>query len=470
MKEPLLAFTSALEQAQLIRNKEISPLELVEFYLDRIAKYDTQLGSYYTVATEMALADARAKTEQLATENNPETLPPLFGVPIGIKDLNSVAGLPCTYGNPVLKERIANYDDGIVTRIKQSGMIILGKTATSELGSLPYTESLGFPLTRNPWNLNYTSGGSSGGAAAAVAAGLTPIAQGSDGGGSIRGPASCCGLVGIKPSRGRVSHAPVGDYQSGISTNGPLARTVADAAVLLDIMSGYIVGDPYWLEAPTTSFFAATRQTPSSLKIGYAFTVMPQLKPSEICQQQVENTVKTLESLGHQLEAATPDFTGLVEPFTKVWQAGAAAAGLPPEALSPFNRWLAQQAGSAGEYLQAVQQMQIQARQIVAFVLNFDVLLLPTYLHSPIKVGEWANLTPEATIDKIVEWIAPCPLANASGLPAIALPTGFDSQGLPLGIQLVGRPGAETTLISLASQLEGANNWAIPDNFVEKFA
>lgn len=454
-----LAFLSALEQAQLIRRRDVSPLELVELYLERIQRLDPQLGSYFTVASEQALADAKAKTEQLGQTNNPADLPPFFGVPISIKDLNAVEGLRCTYGTPVLMDKIAPYDDGVVTRIKRAGFTILGKTATSELGALPYIEQPGFPPTRNPWNLDYTAGGSSGGAAAAVAAGLCPIAHGSDGGGSLRGPAFCCGLVAIKPSRGRVSHAPVGDYQSGISSSGPMARTVADAAALLDIMSGYVTGDPYWLPRPERPFIEAVGQPLGQLRIAFSTSIPPIGDAVPVCQQGVLETVKLLEGMGHQVEPGCPDFTGLIEPFKKVWQGGVAAAGIPKEYLSPMNRWIVEQSGSAGEYLQAVQQMQIMARRIVSFFETFDVLVLPTYLHPQIRVGEWADVSPEETLQKIINWIAPCPPFNASGLPAIALPTGFDSTGLPLGIQLVGRPADEATLISLAAQLEAANPW-----------
>lgn len=449
-----LAFSSALEQAQLIRRREVSPLELVELYLERIERLDSQLGSFFHVAAEMALADAKTKTQQLSQTQDVSQLPTFFGVPTAIKDLNAVANMPCTYGTPLMKDNIATYDDGVVTRMKEAGFIILGKTATPEAGSLPYTEPQGFPPTRNPWHLDYTPGGSSGGAAAAVAAGLTSIAQGSDGGGSIRGPAFCCGLVGIKPARGRVSHAPVGDHQNGVSTQGPLARTVADAAALLDVMSGYIVGDPYWLPEPETSFLSATQQVPKQLRIAFS-TSIPEIGGSaEICQQSVRETAASLEEMGHILEPGCPNCQGLVEPFTKVWQAGVAATGLPTETMGPMNRWIAQQSGSAGEYLQAVRQMQVVARQIVAFFEVFDVLLLPVYLQPTIRIGEWANLSPEATLEKIINWIAPCPPFNAAGLPAIALPMGFDANGLPLGIQLVGKPAAESTLISLAAQLE----------------
>jgi len=451
-----LAFTPALEQAQLIRRGEVSPSELVEVYLERISRLNPQLGSYFTVTAEQAIADAKAKTEMLPSASE---LPPFFGVPISIKDLNPVAGVPCTYGNPALLNNISNYDDGVVTRIKQAGFILLGKTATSELGSTPYTEPTGFPPARNPWNLEYTPGGSSGGAAAAVAAGLCAIAQGSDGGGSIRGPAACCGLVGIKPSRGRVTHAPVGDRLSGIAINGPIARTVADAAALLDAMSGYVTGDPYWLSDPEPSFLAATQQKPGNLRIAYATSIPPLGEADANCQQGVLQTVQLLQELGHTVEPKSIDFSGLVEPFQVVWQTSVASSGIPAEILQPLNRWLLARTGSAGEYLQAVYQMQVVARQIVAFFDTVDVLVLPVYLHSPIRVGEWANLSPEETFQNIIRWISPCPAANATGQPAIALPIGFDELGLPISVQLVGRPAAETTLISLAAQLEAAKPW-----------
>lgn len=457
-----LAFTSALEQARLIRQKEISPLELVQVYLERIQRLDRRLGSYVTVAAESAIADAQAKTEALVNTAVDE-LPPFYGVPISIKDLNMVAGLPCTFGLRVLKQRIATQDDGIVKRIKQAGFIILGKTATSEMGTLPYTEPKGFPPARNPWHLDYTPGGSSGGAAAATAAGLSPVAQGSDGGGSIRGPAFCCGLVGIKPSRGRISFAPLGDRLNGIATNGPLARNVADAAALLDVMSGYVTGDPYWLPEPEPSFLAATERPPHPLKIAFSTGMPPIGEADAVCQQAVLDTAHLLEQLGHHVEPGCPTGTEKLEkPFTTVFQAVLNEAGVPEIFLEKMNRWFSIRARfcSCGKYLRAVDQMQIIAREIVSFFDAVDVLLLPTYLHSTIRVGEWVNLRPAKNFRKIVEWIAPCPPFNATGQPAIAIPTGFDPNGLPVGVQLVGRPAAEATLISLAAQIEAAQPWS----------
>lgn len=454
-----LAFMPALEQAQLIRHREISPVELVSLYLERIQQLDGQLGSFVTVTAEQALADAQAKTEQLAEGG---ALPPFFGVPIAIKDLTAVQGVRCAFGNPILLDHVSAHDDAVVTRIKQAGFVILGKTSVPELGSLPYTEPLGLPAARNPWNLNYTAGGSSGGAAAAVAAGLLPIAQGSDGGGSVRGPAFCCGLVGLKPARGRVSFAPVGDHQSGISANGVLAHTVTDAAALLDVMSGYVSGDPYWLPDPEQPFLQVAQQAKQSqqpLRIAYS-TEVPSIGKADLpCQQAVLEVAKRLEALGHHLEPGCPDFAGLVEPFIEVWRAGVGTSGLPSAALSSFNQWLISQQGSSSDYLKAVTAMQLFSRRMVAFFQQYDALLLPVYLHPAVPVSAWADLPPAETLQRIIEWIAPCPPANASGQPAIALPVGLTPDGLPVGIQLVGRPADEATILSLAAQLESVYSW-----------
>ncbi|MEA5597977.1 amidase [Rivularia sp. UHCC 0363] len=454
MNQVDLAFAPALKQSELIRRKEVSPLELVELYLERIQQFNPQLGSYFTVTAEQAIDDAKVKTEMLAQT---EDLPLFFGVPISIKDLNPVAGVPCSYGNAALLGNVPDYDDGVVVKIKQAGFIVLGKTASSELGSFPYTEATGFPPTRNPWNLEYTSGGSSGGAASALAAGLCAIAQGSDGGGSIRGPAACCNLVGIKPSRGRVTHAPVGDRLNGIATNGPIGRTVADAAALLDAMSGYVTGDSYWLPEPEKSFLTASQEKVENLRIAFCTSIPPLGEADASCHQGVMQTVKLLTEFGHTVKEECPDISGLIEPFQIVWQSNVAASGVPPEVLQPLNRWLLARSCSAGEYLRAVYQMQMVARKIVMFFDNIDVLVMPVYLHSPIRIAEWGALSPEETFENIVRWIAPCPAANATGQPAISLPVGFDDKGLPIAVQLIGKPTAEATIISLAAQLEAAN-------------
>ncbi|MGD1927653.1 MAG: amidase [Leptolyngbyaceae cyanobacterium] len=454
-----LAFTPALEQAQLIRNKVVSPLELTELYLARISRFNPTLGSYFTVMTEAAIADARDKTEQLATTPTDE-LPPFFGVPLSVKDLNPIAGVPCAYGIAAARNRIATRDDGMIAGLRDAGFVILGKTATSQLGSFPYTEAPGFLPARNPWHLGHTPGGSSGGGAAALAAGLCAISQGSDGGGSLRGPAFCCGLVGLKPSRGRVSFAPVGERLEGLASNGPLGRTVADTAAMLDVMSGYVTGDPYWLPPPKTSFLAVTQTDPKPLKIGLLTAVEPIGEATTDCKQPVLDTAHQLATLGHCVEPVSPpDLSELIEPFTVAWQCIVAEANIPFFVLEKMNRWLLLRAWRirSGQYLRAMTQLQVASRQIVQQFQDYDIVLLPVYLHAAIRIGEWQSLRCEQILANIINWIAPCPPFNASGQPAIALPTGFTASGLPVGVQLVGRPGADDTVLALAAQLERAN-------------
>ncbi len=378
--------------------------------------------------------------------------------------------MPITYGIPALKDQIAKYDEGVVTKIRQAGFIVLGKTATSQLGSFPYTEPEGFAPTRNPWNLDYTPGGSSGGSASAVAAGLCSIALGGDAGGSIRGPAACCGLVGMKPSRGRISFAPVGDRLSGLGTHGILTRTVADAAAFLDIASGYMTGDPYWLSQPKIPFLTATKQPLPALKIGFITSLLPVGEPAQECQQSVASIVERLEKMGHQTIPQEIDLTPLIEPFKIVWSSAVAASEIPAEALSPMNQWVLAQSGTAGEYVQAVTQMQLFARQLVSIFAQIDVLIVPTYMHPAIKIGDWANLEPENTFQRIVNWILPCPPFNVTGQPVINIPQGFDNNGIPLGVQLVGKPNSEATIIALAAQLEQIQSWSQfrPDEFAQK--
>lgn len=458
-----LAFSSAITQAQLLRQGEITPLDLVQVYLDRIAALDGTLASFVTVMADQALEDARQKTALLHQARSGDPLPPLFGIPITIKDLNSVSGVPCGLGVSALQSRVVETDDGVVVRIRQAGLIILGKTAVSELGSMPFTEPPGYPPTRNPWQLETTPGGSSGGAAAALAAGLSPLAQGSDAGGSIRGPAFCCGLVGIKPSRGRVSFAPVGDVLNGMATIGPLARTVADAAALLDVMSGYTTGDPYWLTDPQPSFQTiAEAGLPTSRKLRIAIaTGLPEIGPTDAsCRQAVMQTAAHLAGLGHELVEACPNVADLVEPFSLIWHASVAMAGLPADLLGPMNQWLQAGSPTSQDYLQAITLIQVISRRIVQFFDDFDLLLLPTYLHSPIRIGEWAALSPAAVFQQVIAWVAPCPPFNATGQPAIAIPAGFTPEGVPVGVQLVGRPADEATLIALAADLEAVAPWA----------
>lgn len=455
-----LAFTPALEQARLIREKQVSPLELTEIYLQRIERLNPRLGAYVTVMGEAALAEAKAKTEQLAQDTS--DLPPFFGVTIAIKDLNPVKGVPCAYGLKAACDRIASADDHIVNKIRQAGFIILGKTATSQLGSFPYTEPPGFPPARNPWNLDYTPGGSSGGSAAALAAGLCAIAQGSDGAGSLRGPAFCTGLFTMKGSRGRISFAPVGERLQGMAINGPLGRTVGDTAALMDVMSGYVTGDPYWLPNPDPAFIEQAQPISRPLRIGYATHIPPVGEPTAICAETVRHTAQRLDSLGHQIEPFTmPDLSNLIEPFITVWQSILVEAEVPWFVMEKMNRWLYWRARfvNSGKYLRKVSKLQQEARKIVAACTPYDVVLLPVYMDPAIPIGAWRSLKPKQILSNLVNWVAPCPPFNASGQPAMAIPTAFAPSGVPIGVQLVGRPAEEGTLFSLAAQLESAYPW-----------
>ncbi|MEB3232048.1 MAG: amidase family protein, partial [Leptolyngbyaceae bacterium] len=267
-----------------------------------------------------------------------------------------------------------------------------------------------------------------------------------------------------KPSRGRISYAPIGDTPGGIGTNGPLARTVADAAAFLDVTSGYVLGDPYWLPNPDPSFLQmahhSAKQGPAQpLKVAYVEEIKPFGAVHPTCHQAVMTTVQRLSDLGHQVEEMTLDCSALVDPFTVVFRACLAGTGVPIEAMSPMNQWLISHNDSAGNYFAALWQMQMISRQLVTQFYPYDVVVMPVYTHPQIRVGEWADLSPDQAFDQVAAWIAPCPLFNATGQPAIALPTGLADTGLPTGVQLVGRPGDESTLIAVAAQLEAHHPW-----------
>src|SRR5215471_11029674 len=261
---------TVLELAAAIRGRELSPVEITAHYLDRIERLNADVGAFYTVTAEVARDQAGEAEKAVAGASDPAALPPLTGVPIPIKDLNMVAGVRQTFGSVVFENNVAPEDDHVTAAIRAAGAVIIGKTATPEFGLPCYTETEIGPPARTPWDLSRSAGGSSGGAAAAVAAGLAPAAQGNDGGGSIRIPSSVCGLFGIKPSRGRISNAPLMPDLMGLTTEGPLARTVADAALLLDVMTGNRPGDMYTQPAlrEGESFLNCAYRAPGKLRIG----------------------------------------------------------------------------------------------------------------------------------------------------------------------------------------------------------
>jgi amidase len=453
-----LAFLSAVEQARLIRAGEISSVELVQLYLDRIARLDPDLNTFVTVRAEDALVDARAADEA-------RTDAPFRGVPIAIKDLTATAGIRTTYSSNAYAEYVPDFDMAVARRLREAGFVILGKTNTPEFGTTAFTESDLNGATRNPWNVTRTPGGSSGGAAAALAAGLLPVAHGTDGGGSIRIPASCCGVFGLKPSRGRVSSAPFTSLE-GLSTSGPITRSVADAAHLLDLLAGYEPGDPWWAPPPERPFAETMSEPPGTLRV--AVTSVPPVDTAidPECVAALASAAALLEELGHSVAEATPPWRepGLERTFIAVWQVGPALHPVDDlSLLTPLNRGLVESAvaSSAADYARAVVRLQALARRTVAFWHDFDIVLTPTLALSPVPIG-WQEEA-EGAIDQLLRNTAFTPftaIANLTGLPAISLPLHWSAKGLPIGVQAIGPPAGDAVLLRLAAQLEAARPWA----------
>jgi len=448
-----LAFLSALEQAELVRRGDASSPELVELYLERIERIDPQLSSYVTVDAEGARAAAREPHAG-----------PFAGVPISIKDLTDTAGLRTTYSSKSYADHVPTRDAAVVRRIRDAGFVILGKTNTPELGTVANTESELNGQCRNPWDPSRTPGGSSGGAAAAVAAGLCPLAEGSDGGGSIRIPSSCCGVFGIKPSRGRVSRAPLGNGIAGLASHGPIARTVADAAALLDVMTGYEPGDPYVAPPPERPFLDEVGVDPGQLRI--RFTTQPPF-PTDVhpaCVDAARTCATWLAELGHDVDESPSPYADDEAPrrFGRIWAVGPAAFPAPRESLEPINQMLAGRADrtSSTELVQAFVGMEAFTRKALAFWDDVDVLITPTLAQPPVPVG-WV-FEPEDPREQFRQqfWFTPfTAVVNVTGQPAVAVPVA-EHEGLPIGVQLIGRANAEATLIRLAAQLEAAHPWA----------
>jgi len=377
-------------------------------------------------------------------------------VPISIKETSALAGYRNSLASRVFERSIAQVDSFAIGRLKEEGAVILGKTNAPEFGTRPVTEGPMFPPARNPLDKSRTAGGSSGGAAAAVAAGLCGLAHGGDGGGSIRIPASCCGVVGLKPSRGRISSGPLlGEDWAGLSTSGVIARTVTDVALGLDAMSGHLPGDPYWADIEQPFLPAAQRQPPM-LRIGW--TVDAPTKVDADVVAAVESMAKGLAGLGHAVTRITPDlaqFRPLIQTL-----AVTAVGSLPiegTELLDPLNRLMFEAASSstAVEYLQTLTRLHQQARKLIATWEQIDVLLTPTLTYPAPKIGTLGQNVETASAE-FLDWLSFTHPFNCTGQPAISLPLAMSTSGLPIGIQLVGRPRDEYTILSLGAQLESA--------------
>ncbi len=463
-----LMFRPATELASMVRAGEVSASELVQNSLERIEEFNPQLNAFVEIDGERALAAAakvRAGDER-----------PFAGVPIAIKNNRPVQGLRLTYGCSLMSDFVADYDHNVTRRLKQAGFIVVGSTTLPEYGILPVSEARLFGPTRNPWDLERTPGGSSGGAAAAVASGMVPVAHGNDGGGSIRIPAACCGLVGLKPQRGRVSAAPeLGESLLGI--DGVLTRTVADTAAILDVLEGYEPGDASWAPPPAEPFAAAAARAAGPLRIA-ATTLSPVADAvvDPVCAQAVTDAAELLRSLGHTVEEVDPPWLveGVSELFGGVFSTHIAVSiafsgvvgGKEPSAedMEPMS-WAI---FSMTKHLSAVQgmtmtfQLESFTRQLVAFLEPYDMLLTPALAERPLPLGTLDTAAPEpmSTFTRSGLFTPFTPVFNASGQPGISLPLFHGDDGLPVGVQLVGRPAGEAALLALATQLEVALPWA----------
>jgi len=468
MSDAELMFRSAIELAAMVRSGEISSRELVETALERIEELNPSLNAFVDVDAERALAAADAV--------RPGDERPFAGVPTAIKNNRPVQGLRLTYGCSLMERNMCDYDHNVTRRLKEAGFVIVGTTTLPEYGILPTSEARIFGPTRNPWDLERTPGGSSGGAAAAVASGMLPVAHGNDGGGSVRIPAACCGLVGLKPTRGRISAAPeLGDSSLGI--DGMLTRTVADTAAILDVLAGYELGDATWAPEPPEPFAQSAAREPGPLRI--AATTLPPIPNAPVdpvCAQAVGDAAELLRSLGHEVEDVEPPWQidGLQPLFGAVFSTQIAlsiaysgmVAGRTPTAddMEPMSWAIFSmiQNLNAVEGMGATVQLQAFARQLVSFLAPYDALLTPALAERPLPLGTLDTAAPEpmATFTRSGLFTPFTPVFNASGQPGISVPLFEGEDGLPLGVQLVGRPAGEGQLLALAQQLEAARPWA----------
>ncbi len=456
------------ELATAIRRRELSPVQITAHYLDRIDRLNATVGAFFTITAELASEQAAAAEKAVARTDDPAALPLLTGVPIPIKDLNMVAGVRQTLGSAVYADNVPDMDDHVSAALRAAGSVLTGKTATPEFGLPCYTETEVGPPARTPWDLNRSAGGSSGGAAAAVAAGLAPAAQGSDGGGSIRIPASVCGLFGIKPTRGRISGAPLVPDLFGLGTDGPIARTVADAALLLDVMTGNQPGDMYTLPPlpPGETFLGYASRPPGRLRIGRTMrhpigdgTVHPD------CAAAYQDASELLASLGHEVvELDSPFGPDLVPPFEALWYAHATLAPVGPDQeqqLRPFTQYMRERGRevNAEQLIQAQGYLQFMVRAAMAVLNGFDAVLTPTLAAPPVPVGYFEEVPPAENFERQKRFAPFAATFNVSGQPAVNVPLYWNPAGLPIGVMLAGRMGAEGTLISLSAQLESARPW-----------
>jgi amidase len=459
------AALDGLGQAELVRKKQVTPLELINAAIARVEKRDPAINAVITKTFEQA--------RQRASE--PLAAGPFAGVPFLIKDLEALKGVRLTYGSNFFKGNVAAHTSEVIARMEKAGLVVIGKSSTPEFGLLPTTEPKLFGPTKNPWDLAHSPGGSSGGAAAAVAAGLVPLAQASDGGGSIRIPASCCGLFGLKVSRGRNPEAP-GVKEDGLSVVHCVSRSVRDSAALLDATRGPTPGERWWVAPPERPSAQEVGAPAGKLRIGFRLTDFAGHKVHPDCAAAVQSTATLCAELGHHVEEAEPKFDGQAfgDAFLVLWAAVAGrvikgvkkvfGSKLKEDAFEPWTWRLAEidsRHTPSDVSLAWGGPLQNANLELVRFMTTYDLLLTPVLGRPPVKTGE---LDQTKSTDEIIAWLqAYCaftPVANATGQPAMSVPLYWNAEGLPIGSHFIARHGDEATLLRLASQLEQARPWA----------
>ena len=456
-----ICYMSVIEMVKAIENKQLSPVEIMDAVLSRIERLNPKINAYCTLVAESARKQAR-EAENMVMKG--EELGRLHGVPVSIKDLTFTKGIRTTSGSKIYENFVPEQDAIIVERLKAAGAIIIGKTNTPEFGFKGVTDNRLFGATRNPWNLGLTSGGSSGGAAASVAAGMGPLAQGSDGGGSIRIPSSFCGVFGFKASFGRVPRGPVPDWQT-LSHTGPITRTVRDAALAMEVIAGRDDRDRHSLPETGLRYLSALGGDLKGLKIAWS----PDLGYAVVDPRVLEVTsaaVGTFDTLGGTVEAATPDAGHPGGAFGTMWNVTFASKYLNKleewrEQMDPGLVTLIEQGKDrlATEYASAALQREEYCDKMQPFFEKYDLLLTPTLAVPPFEVGA-SGPREIAGVQRFLDWIAFTYPFNLTGQPAASVPCGWTEDGLPIGLQIVGRRFDDVTVLRAAAAFEQASPWA----------
>jgi aspartyl-tRNA(Asn)/glutamyl-tRNA(Gln) amidotransferase subunit A len=456
---------SAIDLAQAIAAKELSPAEVIRTILERIDAINPEVNAYVTVTADTAM-DMAKKAEEMVMKK--DKLGALHGVPFSVKDVTFTQGVRTTMGSKLLSDHIPDQDAVHVARLKKAGAILLGKTNTPEFAAKAVTENNLFGVTRNPWDLTRTSGGSSGGAAAALASGLGPLATGNDVGGSIRIPASCCGVVGLKPQFGRVPNYPLFHLWEGILHEGPMTRTVKDAAIMLDIMGGVHWGDRFSLPTIERSYANSLKGGTDDLKIAWTADLGYARVSGEV-RQICEKAIKTFSEMGAIIEEACPDFENPEKVYFALINSELSARltlfGSVEELREKLHPWIIDRtmpwkSSKAEEYIKANFARQEVAARLCQFMEKYDLLLTPT-----LGVPAWPiglpNVYPTEIDGKPIgalDWMLTHPF-DLSGQPALSIPVGWTDDGLPVGLQIVGPPHDELIVLRAAAAFEEAQPW-----------